>query len=414
MIHRRSFVLLLALAPMVAHADPLDAERAIATAFERSPTLTAAREAVREAEARLVSAGTYPLNPVLGLEAGARRGPSDTAADVSVELAQGIELAGQTGKRETAAAAELRRARAEFEATRRSVAAQIRIAFVEVLRARAQAALAGTLAEMSAAQVVIVEKRLAVGDATRLDLNLARAEAGRAGADHAAARGVEAVARAMLATLVGADDPAALEVRGELTFVATAPVETAELRRLALTHRAELEATRQGLAAAQARVRTSEAATVPDLDVGAFFRREGSEAHIFGGLLGVPLPIFGQARAEVDVARAELRRQTASAAETRQRIEQEVLVAAAERTAAVAAAQALERHVALALDENLRLLQRAFEAGEIGGSALHVARRAFRESGRDLIEALAAAERARIRLELATGTLPVPPEGDVR
>lgn len=400
--------------PLPARTEVLDERAAVVRALRHSPALAAARETVAAARARVAAAKTYPHDPVLGLEAGARQAGPATDLDLAVTVEQTLDLGGQRRARREAAEAVTAEALAAYEGARRSLVAQIRIAFVEVLRARAQAALAGTLAEMSTAQVVIVEKRLAVGDATRLDLNLARAEAGRAGADHAAARGVEAVAQALLATLVGADDPVALEVRGELTFVATAPVETAELRRLALTHRAELEATRQSLAAAQARVRTSEAAMVPDLDVGAFFRREGSEAHIFGGLVGVPLPVFGRARAEVDVARTELRRQTASAAETRQRIEQEVLVAAAERTAAVAAAQALERHVALALDENLRLLQRAYEAGEIGGSALDVARRAFRESGRELIEALAAAERARIRLELATGTLPVPPEDDVR
>jgi cobalt-zinc-cadmium efflux system outer membrane protein len=410
MIHRRSFVLLLALAPMVAHADPLDAERAIATAFERSPTLTAAREAVREAEARLVSAGTYPLNPVLGLEAGARRGPSDTAADVSVELAQGIELAGQTGKRETAAAAELRRARAEFEATRRSVAAQVRIAFVEALRARDLRALEEALADLSAAHVNAAEKRLSAGAATRLNLNLALAEAGRAGAERAAARGAEKVALALLAEVLGLGAEAPVEVAGNLTLLETAvpPLET--LRRQAAEHRPELLAVRHGLDAARARIEASSAEGLPDLEVGAFFRREGTEETVAGGALSWPLPLFARNQGGVQEAEAAARRLAADQVAAGLRVEQEVLVAAAERTAAVEAAQALHGQVAGSLDDNLRLLQRAFEAGEIGGTELLVARREFRERGRELVLALAAAERARIRLELATGTLTLPAE----
>lgn len=178
-----------------AHAEVLDERAAVVRALRHSPALAAARETVAAARARVAAAKTYPHDPVLGLEAGARQAGPATDLDLAVTVEQTLDLGGPRRARREAAEAVTAEALAAYEGARRSLVAQIRIAFVEVLRARAQAALAGTLAEMSTAQVVIVEKRLAVGDATRLDLNLARAEAGRAGADHAAARGVEAVAQ---------------------------------------------------------------------------------------------------------------------------------------------------------------------------------------------------------------------------
>jgi cobalt-zinc-cadmium efflux system outer membrane protein len=390
--------------------EALDVDSAIARALRDNPAIVAARSALSEADARVVGAGTYPHNPVLGLEAGARRGPSETSADLSVELTQSLELGGQTGRRRAAAAADRTQLRAEFETIRRALATEVRVAFVGWLRARELRVLETSLTSLAAAHLETAEKRLAAGATTRLEVNLARAEAGRARAALATAQGAEDAARALLAALMGRDPDAPLDARGTLTLVDAPMPAPADLRRLARERRPELEAARAAVEGARARLDAAEAAALPDVEVGAFFRREGADETVAGGGLSWALPLFARQQGERAEADAERVRRTAEAAATALRIDQEVTVALAERRAAYDAARALQDQVTGALDENLTLLQRAFDAGEIGATELLVARLEFRSAGRERIDALSAAEQARARLELAAGTLALPPE----
>ncbi|MCL4838722.1 MAG: TolC family protein, partial [Thermoanaerobaculia bacterium] len=66
--------------------------------------------------------------------------------------------------------------------------------------------------------------------------------------------------------------------------------------------------------------------------------------------------------------------------------------------------------VAGTLEENLDLVQRGLAAGKLRGSEVLVFRRELIDSRRELIEAAADAWLARIELDLATGTTPVPPD----
>jgi outer membrane protein TolC len=86
-------------------------------------------------------------------------------------------------------------------------------------------------------------------------------------------------------------------------------------------------------------------------------------------------------------------------------VDQEVTAAFARFEAARNAAEALGELVFGTLQDNLQLLQTAFEAGKIGWMEVLVFRRAFIEGQRDFVETTAEAWEARITLDLATGEI---------
>ncbi len=397
--------------PLHAFADEgLTLDAALRTAFERSPALAEADAAVQAAEARALAAGTYPFNPELRGEAGARTGPDDTAADWGIEIGQTIELAGQTGKRESAAQAEVKRARAERDVARRALAARVRLAYLEACRARdllqietAQAALARELAGT-------VERRLEAGAATRLELNVTRTESGRAEARARGAEGRYRVVRGALAEAVGLAAAAGVEPVDVLKAPDDAPIPSMPaLLARAKEHRPELLTLNTAREAAQRRVEAAESEAVPDLGLSAFVQREGGRETIVGGGLSLPLPVFDRNQGGVAEAHTEVARLGAKSAAISLRIESQVVQAAAELASAMGAVEALRGNMAT-LEESANLLRQAAEAGKIAPSEVLLVRQQTRDAARELLEAVAEAGRARVLLDLATGTTPLPPD----
>jgi cobalt-zinc-cadmium efflux system outer membrane protein len=405
---------LLALAlswPLHAVADDgLTLDAALRVAFERNPSLAQADATVQAALARAVAAGTYPFNPELRGEAGARTGPDDTAADWGIEIGQTIELAGQTGKRESAAQAEIVRARAERDLARRALAARVRLAYLEACRARdllrietAQAALARELAGA-------VERRLEAGAATRLELNVTRTEIGRAEARVRGAEGRYGVARSALSEAIGLAADAATDPTDPLDPPAEAVVlPVPDLLARARVHRAELVALNAARDAARRRVEVAESEAIPDLGLSAFVQREGGRETIVGGGVSVPLPVFDRNQGGVAEARAEMARLGAESAAVALQVESQVVQAAAELAGASGAVVALRGNVAT-MEESAGLLRQAALAGKIAASELLLVRQQTRDAARELLEAVAEAGRARVFLDLATGNTPLPPD----
>jgi len=110
-------------------------EQALEQAFRESPVLAARRAEVRRAEARLIAARTYPYNPEIELATADRQGLADGSTDRSLSLSQEIEVGGQRGKRAAVATAELGAVQSLLEREQRLLAARVRLAFAEALRA---------------------------------------------------------------------------------------------------------------------------------------------------------------------------------------------------------------------------------------------------------------------------------------
>ena len=378
----------------------------LAFADARSPVLAVARSTRSRAEAAHVAASAaLPANPELSVAAGPRMGNGPMGVDFAAALSQRFEIAGERGLRLDAADRLAELTDAEIEQIRWSVHCDVHAAFHEALVARERDQLGGRVLAFQEELLRIVERQIAAGEAAPLMLRLAQAEVAQARQTAVAAAQAHYAARLTLAQLSGwpADRPP--------TPVGTvdAPRDPPELAALVAMARERLPL----LAARKAAVREAEArAVAADREawtqpaLGVQYNREGNRGpegpnHIVLGSLSFALPAVqrnqgerARARADLQVARAELDAAQALLAGSIARARSEV-AAAAERV------RSYGSEVIPRLEENLTLLRRSYELGDIDLLALSIGRERFLRiqsdafvAHLDYFVALAALERA--------------------
>jgi len=395
---------------------PLTLDEALRTAFDRNPVLSAQRAALGEARGRLVAARTWPYNPEVGADVARRRsdlaGPD--ATDYSVSVSQELELAGQSGKRAATAGAELRAAEAVLVREGRLLAALVERAFADAVGAREALDVERADREVVRQFLAYTERRFEAGAASALDLNLARATAGRAERRFLTAEAAAQAARSLLAEVTGLDPADPPEPAGLLALPPGPPPPLPELIASARDRRADLRAFESASRAAEARLRLARALAVPNVRIGGFYSREDGVDTIVGAQLSIGLPLFNRNQGGIAEARAGVDRSAAESRAVALAAEREVAEAWARHRAAQAAAERLREQVVGSLEENLGLLQRAFEAGKVGATELLLFRREFVEAQREFVAAAVEAWTTRVELELASGRLahepPPPPE----
>jgi cobalt-zinc-cadmium efflux system outer membrane protein len=388
-------------------AAQLTLEQALQGAFERSPDLRARRAELEEARGRLLTARTYPWNPEISIEGAARDTPEGSGTDRGIEVSQEIEIGGQRGRRSTVAQASLTGAEARFRHEERQLAGRVAVAFADAVRARELLRIEETDAALASDLLQLEEKRLEAGAGTQIELNLARAAAGRSSRRVALARGSYSEARSVLAETIGLAPAAPPEPAGDLTFGFVPLPPLGELVRTAVENRADLAALRNFEEASRAQVALEKSLALPNLVLRAFQNREGSTDDIAGGGLALGIPLFNRNRGSIAEARAAADRAAAETAVGRLLVEREVATAFAAYQAANAASEGLRAQVIGNLAENLSLLQRSFEEGKISRGDLFLFRRELVDSQRDYLDATAQAWQARVRLDLAAGRFPL-------
>ena len=398
-----------------APAPDLTLEQALRIAFERSPELASFRAEVEELRARGLTAMTYPYNPAVSAIGARRTGQSASTTDGGLEVTQEIEIGGQRGRRVAVAEAFLKAAEARFQRDRRVLAGRVALAFADALRARELLRIEETDATLARSLLEIEEKRLEAGKATQIELNLARAAAGRSVRRIELAKGVYQETRSGLAEVIGLAPAAPPEPVGDLAGAVAEigglpPLE--ELVQAALTNREDLTAFRSQEEAARAEVALERSLARPNLIASAFQAREEGTDDISGVGLAIGIPLFNRNRGRIAEAGAAVQRVAAEAAMARLAVEREVASAYALYQASSAAARGLGEQVIGSLEENLGLLQRSLEAGKISRTEVFLLRREFVESQREYLDALSQALRARVQLDLAAGRLPIPIESN--
>lgn len=386
---------------------------AVRTAFERSPTLAVVRAEIAEARGRLDGARTYDHNPRVELRGGPRLRPGGrgTVSDYGVSVTQRVQLGGKRDEAIDTARAATGQAEQRRLRTRRRLAARTHLAFAEAVRARELLAVAEARRELAGRVLETAQARLDAGEGTRLELQVAKVERGRAARRVHAARAAYRVARTVLAERIGLpldDGTAPPAVDGEVPELPDAVDPLGELVTAARTNRADLEAARRGIEAARTRIRLAESRAIPDLDVGAFARREANRDTIVGLSAGIEIPVVERNPGEVAEARARRDGEQARAEELELAVAQQVASARARLRQARAGAEALEEQVVGGLADRLDLLREALRKGQIGISEVLVMRRQILAARRELVEARTTAWQARVELDLAAGRMPLP------
>jgi cobalt-zinc-cadmium efflux system outer membrane protein len=354
----------------------------LAFADQHSPVLTVARSTRSRAEAARVAASILlPTNPEVTAAVGPRFGISGTGVDVDIILMQQIQIAGERGARLDAADRLRELTDAEIEQIRWAVHTDVHAAFHRALVEQERARLAGRVVTFQEDVLRVVEGQISAGETAPLTLRLAQAEVAQARQTQVAAEQAFLASRIRLAQLSG------WPVISPPTPAGTVdqPRDPPSLERLLAVARERLPSLRAAVARireAEARVTVANREAWPRPSIGVQYRREGNPTaegayDIVMGVLSIPIPSFqtnqgdrARARADVTVAEAEL--------EAAQRLLEGQI--AESRSEVVAAAQRTRTYgteILPRFEENLTMLRRAFELGEIDLLALSTGRERF-------------------------------------
>lgn len=364
----------------------------LAFADQRSPVLAVARSTRSRADAARVAASILlPTNPELSVAAGPRFGLSGTGVDVDVTLMQQVQIAGERGARIDAADALRDLTDAEIEQMRWTVHCDVHAAFHRSLVEQERLRLAERVVTFQEEVLRAVERQISAGEAAPLALRLAQAEVAQAQQIAVAAQQAFLASRIRLAQLSGWPVATPPLPAGAVD----SPRDPPPLERLSAVARERLPSLRAGAARvreAEARSTLADREARPRPSLGAQYRREGNPSSegaydIVMGVVSIPIPSFqrnqgprAEARADVTVAEAELDA-------SRRLLDGQIAEARSEVVAAAARTRAYGTEILPRFEENLTLLRRSFELGEIDILALSTGRERFLRIQSDAIGA---------------------------
>lgn len=351
-------------------------------ADRHAPLLLVSRSTRSRAEAARVGASVLQSsNPEVTFAAGPRFGIAGIGLDVEAGVSQQIQIAGERGMRIQAAQRLGELTDAEIEQMRWSVHSEVHALFHRVLIEQERARLAQQVATFQAEVLRVVERQAQAGETAPLNTRLARAEVAQAGQALVSAQQAQNVALLRLAQVAGWPADALPSLRGELDPPRDPPPSDA-LAEAAARYTPALRTREAAVREVESRVALADREAWPRPAVGVQYRREGNPTSegpydIVMGTLSVPLPGFQRNQAERARARADLAVARAELAAVRMQLRVQLAEARSEMVAAAARTRAYGTEILPRFAENLALLRRSFEVGEIDMLALSVGRERF-------------------------------------
>lgn len=391
-------------------AQSLTLEDAWLLAERSNPALQSARAGRHAAEGQVAdNRALLWNNPGLSYELNHRTAPQAGGTDQRYRewmlgLSQTFEVAGQKGHRATAAREELAAVDASIAESRQQLRADVEERFVKVLALQRRIALERENLALVENASLAIGKRVAAGEANRIEGNVSKVEAERTRNQLAALDEQRLAAQAEFAQLLQLEPAAQPELRGELSRPASyqrdALIEQATKRpQLAVQSRREN--------AARSRLDLERAGVYPDVTLGLNIARDGPpdlRERVIGMSVSVPIPLFkrnqsGIGKAMTELTQAQIERQAGErdirAAVQTQWTRYEQLTSRASR---------LKSAVLPPLEDNLRLSQIAFKAGELSLTELLLVNRQVLDGRRDMLEVETELRLAQIALERAAGS----------
>jgi cobalt-zinc-cadmium efflux system outer membrane protein len=400
--------------PSFAESTAFTHPQAVSYALENNGELQALRQERGVCEAALTRAGLYP-NPVLEAEGTTGELTGSPAENtLSVGISQEILTAGKRSKRLLAAEKELEGFDRQIDDAARRLAAEVKTAFYDLLLAQKKVELAERSHELSQRLVDVARLRFEAGDIPELEVNLSRVEASRSEARKAGAQGEITPAKAKLLLLMGLSPEDEARITGSLEGEAMSGKTLVELKALALSSRPDFAALAAEKAKVEAEERLARAERMPNLTAGIAYQRENTAIDVAGEefkdldnlislSLSMPIPLFDRNQGGIREAAARKASAAARTVFTRQSVEREVEAAHARLAAAEKTLLLYAIGIVPQLEENLKLVQEAYQVGEVGILTVIEEQKKFFEVNEGYLNALHARQTARIELEKAVG-----------
>lgn len=339
--------------------------------LEQDPSVAAARaslEAARQ-EAGILDSSPYEWNARLSSQRrSVQGGPNYQEWNAGIERT--LRLPGKAAADRNIGKAAVEEAEARYGDARHEAARELLTLWLDWLHAERAYELAGTNGQSAQENLSVVEKRARAGDAARLDVSLAQAELAE---QKRVVNDAKTQARIAWARLQ-ARFPGLGRQFTALPMPLPLKESAAFWRERILAQSDELKTVQAQLQRAEAQAERARADKVPDPTVGVYNASEiGGRERIAGVMISMPIP-GGQRKLRAAKA-------LHSAEITRQEVELKKRQLEAEIASNVAAAEGAYESLqmagtgASAMQNNARLMQRAYSLGEADLQALLSARR---------------------------------------
>jgi len=321
------------------------------------PAVAAARAAVEAASARRAASDQPLYNPSLTLEN--ERGEVTTTA---VGLSQTVDLSDKRGAERDIAAAALTVAEAQLAVAQRQITGELLQALIYFQTAREQHQLALRRERLMQKFSTAAQQRFAAGDITQSEATLARLALSEAQTQQARINKVVIEAEAALREVTGQSSTAWPDIAPALPPPpAGVDVDTALLRL------PEIRVQLAQIAKAQAQARLASRSQRPDPTVSVRGGKEGGSA-LIGVAVEIPLFVRRNFRLETEATDRDLAQTEQTLDETRRRLRARLEGALARYRAAASAWQTWEAAGRADLAEQVELLGRLWEAGELSAA----------------------------------------------
>ena len=326
----------------------LSVDDAVSFALSRHPILRSAEASLRTAEGARGDAALFTQNPTLS-------GWTSTDLErANLQLLQPISLTGQGAFSRSVASHQIDSATATLQRTEREVAAATRQSYVEAAVTTGQVRVAEEGVALAERLAFAVTRKHQAGEASLLELRLARLTQVQASVRLAEARQSQSNALRDLASWTLEPLSARTALGGALT---AAPDATDSV-----TERADLFAARERLFAAEQQLKQQRAATLPAVSVGANLNIEDGQTWI-GPSVSATLPVFNRNQTGRATAAAQIHVAESQVASL------EAVVATEQLTAAqrVAETDALLAAINPGTENDAHLALKSIEAGVLAG-----------------------------------------------
>ena len=266
-------------------------QTALAQAMERNPSLRAAQQAVAASEGAMIQSQARP-NPELAFSQEDTRRATRSS---SLQWNQPIEVGGKRAARMKVAEHGVELARAELDAARAALRADVRAAFVGLLAAQQRVQLNEKTLTIAAQARDAAAKRVIAGKAAPLEETKAQVAESSAQLALTQAQSGLRVARQQLALLWGGSGMAVGEAMGDMVQLPQLPPQDQLLQKV--EHSAQVIRAQQAYLQAKSTAELERAKRLPDPTVSVGIKR-AEEAGRNQLLLGVsiPLPILDSNR----------------------------------------------------------------------------------------------------------------------
>ena len=282
-------------------SQPLDGNAIATIAVIANPDLKALRQRARVADAQAFAAGLLP-DPTFSIERDSLLSGPDTLANLAAGLGLDLKALRTRGIARTKAQSEARQVRLDLAWSEWQASGQARLQAVRILALQKQLVIEAASRDAQGDLLVRTQRAAGRGDIAGDQLQTARAGASDASDKYNTTQRSLAAARLELNRLLGLPPETALALAE--TPLPEAPPPAVTLVGLALSHRNDLAALREGYGAEEAATRQAVMDQFPALNLTINGNRDTSDNVTLGPAIDFTLPLWNRNQGGIAVERA--------------------------------------------------------------------------------------------------------------